>query len=87
MTDLNKAFKKSLQKSLAEKIFDTIPEHVFWDIKKPLGTEVDNFTNPYNPFRGVPFTSFFDRRDYEEYMDRRILKANLKDAVSTYRKY
>jgi hypothetical protein len=30
--------------------------------------------NPYNPARAYPFTSFFDAREYEEYMDRRIHK-------------
>lgn len=34
--DIKDAFKDSLSKSAADKIFDTIPDHVFWDIKKPL---------------------------------------------------
>lgn len=33
--DLKDAFKEGLSKPAAEKIFDTIPEHVFWDIKVP----------------------------------------------------
>ena len=43
--------------------------------------------NPYNPFRKYPFASFFEHREYEEYMDRRKLKKNLKDSISTYRRY
>lgn len=33
--DMKDAFKTGLAKSTSEKIFDTIPEHVFWDIKTP----------------------------------------------------
>ena len=43
--------------------------------------------NPYNPFRKYPYSSFFDLREYEEYMDRRTKKNNLKDAVSIHRRY
>ena len=76
-----------MEKSTAQKIFETIPSHAFWDIKKPIGTETAKPMNPYNPARQYPFSSFFDMREYEEYMDRRTLKNNLRDAVSTYRRY
>jgi hypothetical protein len=60
---------------------------VFWDIKTPRH-EVDQLKkNPYNPFRQVPFSSFFDHRQYEEYMDRRERKENLRDGQSLYRRY
>jgi hypothetical protein len=35
VTDLRDAFATGLERSSAEKIFDTIPDHVFWDIKLP----------------------------------------------------
>lgn len=34
--DLKEAHKASLSQNLEDKILDTIPDHVFWDIKKPL---------------------------------------------------
>lgn len=35
-TDLRRNFDASLAESKQQKIFKTIPEHVFFDIKKPL---------------------------------------------------
>jgi len=85
--DLKHAYKDSLAKSTAQKIFETIPDHVFWDIKQPLAKPEHKDVNPYNPFRRYPFQSFFELRDYEEYNERRTHKQNLRDAVSVYRKY
>lgn len=36
VTDIRRQFDPSLTTSKIDKIFATIPEHVFWDIKKPL---------------------------------------------------
>lgn len=33
--DLTDAYKSSMQTTTEEKIFNTIPDHVFWDIKTP----------------------------------------------------
>lgn len=33
--DIKDAYKTSLSTSTEEKIFSNIPEHAFWDIKKP----------------------------------------------------
>lgn len=85
--DLTDAFSKGLSKSTAEKIFDTIPEHVFWDIKVPQLRDPQRFMNPYNSFRKYPVASFFDHREYEEFHDRRIRKNNMTDGVSLYRRY
>lgn len=49
--DIRDAFKNDLQKPLIQKIFDTIPEHVFWDIKIPRHKEEKLHKNPYNPSR------------------------------------
>lgn len=68
-------------------IFETLPDHVFWDIKKPLQTIDPPRQNPYNPFRDYPYTDFFDSRSYEEYRERQDNKMNIRDAVSTYRRY
>lgn len=72
--DLTDAYKDSLSKSNAEKIFDTIPVHVFWDIKTPQVPDQQRFMNPYNSFRKYHVQSFFDHREYEEFHDRRIKK-------------
>lgn len=84
---MKNAYKNSLQKSAAQRIFETIPDHVFWDIKKPFIEEQQKILNPYNPFRKYPFDSFFDLRNYEEYMDRRNYKQNINDSVSLSRRY
>ena len=85
--DLKDAFSTGLERTAAEKILDTIPEHAFWDIKTPARPDPQRFMNPYNSFRKYHVSSFFDSREYEEYMDRRIIKNNLRDGVSTYRRY
>lgn len=85
--DLKDAFKRDLQRPTAEKILDTIPDHVFWDIKTPQVKDQQKFMNPYNSFRQYHISSFFDSREYEEYMDRRTRKQNLRDGISTHRRY
>jgi hypothetical protein len=35
VSDLKHAYKKSLGESLERQIIRTIPDHYFWDIKKP----------------------------------------------------
>jgi len=86
-TDMKRAYSESLAKSSIMKIFETLPDHVFWDVKKPqMGTH-QKYINPNNPFRQYPFDSFFDMLDNEAYNDRRNLKHNLNDATAIYRKY
>jgi len=34
-----------MKKPAAVQILETIPEHVFWDIKKPIGLEETKFMN------------------------------------------
>lgn len=49
--DLREGFDSQLKKSTSSKILETIPDWVFWDIKKPIGVEEQFIQNPYNPFR------------------------------------
>lgn len=35
VNDLREGFDDGLRKSAADKIFDTLPDHVFYDIKRP----------------------------------------------------
>lgn len=85
--DLKSAYSGSLERTAADRILDTIPEHVFWDIKTPLVQDMKKHMNPYNPFREYPTQSFFDAREYEEYMSRRTKKENILDGISTRRRY
>lgn len=41
--DLRDGFADGLRESAAEKIFKTIPDHVFWDIKKPLQEDQETY--------------------------------------------
>ena len=85
--DLKEAYAPGMERSAADRIFDTIPHHAFWDIKVPQTADPQKFMNPYNSFRQYPTSSFFDAREYEEFMDRRNRKQNLRDGVSTRRRY
>lgn len=85
--DLKEAYKDSLKTSTEQKILATIPEHVFWDIKKPQQSSPIIRKNRYNPFRGREFENFFEMRASETWMDNQSKKQNLNDSVSMYRRY
>ena len=85
--DIKEAYKDSLKLSSEAKIFQTIPNHYFWDIKTPLKKSYIIPKNRYNPFRGREFESFFDMRDSETYMDLNSSKDNLNPSVSLFRRY
>ncbi len=87
VADLKDAFSGSLERPAADRILDTIPDYVFWDIKTPQLPDMQRVMNPYNAFRQYHTSSFFDAREYEEYMERRTHKNNLNDGVSTRRRY
>jgi len=76
-----------MKTSTQQKIFSTIPDHYFWDIKTPLEKPTERIFNSYNPFRRSPYESFFDMREQEEFFERREHKQNLRDNISTHRKY
>ena len=83
-TDLRRTFDEGVSTSTASKIFKKIPAHVFWDIKKPQGTEQDFYINPYNPARKYPYQSFFDMRNHEEWLKDKEENRNLRNNVSKY---
>lgn len=85
--DLRRGYRKSLHTSQRDRILATIPDHVFWDIKKPLGLDEKWTKNPYNPFRKYPGQDFFDIRQDEEYWHDRKAKTNTVSGVSKWRKY
>ena len=80
------AYKNSLSTTTEEKIFNTIPDHVFWDIKTPQKDSPLVRTNRFNPFRGRESANFFEMRDTEEFMDRQETKANLNDSISLHKR-
>ena len=85
--DLKDAYKNSLGQSSEQRIFATIPDHVFWDIKTPRRQPQIVRQNRYNPFRGREHSNFFEMRDTEEYMDSQEHKRNLNSSVSMFRRY
>jgi len=66
--DLKEAYSASLKTTTEQKIFATLPDHVFWDIKRPINAKSMIRTNRYNPFRGREYNNFFDMRASEQYM-------------------
>lgn len=85
--DLKDAYKDSLKATSEQRIFDTIPDHVFWDIKKPQRDPAYKRDNRYNTFRGREFENFFEMRDAEEYLDQSVHHANRNNSVSSFRRY
>ena len=72
MTDLRRTFDQSLSESLYSKILKKVPEHVFWDIKKPQNKSREEYSiNPYNAARKYPHETFFDMRNHEEWISSR----------------
>ena len=65
VADMRNAFDRGSKTSTFMKMLRTVPEHAFWDIKKPLTREENCHMNTYNPSRQVPFSSFFDARAYD----------------------
>ena len=61
--DMRRSYAEGLSTSEAYKIFKTIPDHAFWDIKKPLINNEENVpVNPYNAARSPYNHDFFDTR-------------------------
>lgn len=79
VTDIRRQFDPSLATSKIDKIFETIPEHVFWDIKKPLDRHQEEVLreNQYNPTRQHYANDFFDLRATEEWRRNRDTKRDL----------
>lgn len=89
VTDLRRNFDHVLETSQLEKIFRTIPEHVFWDIKKPMypHLKVNPRKNRSNPTRQPHIDEFFDGRRYEEWRRNRHTKRDLNQNISMFTRY
>lgn len=85
--DLKDAYKDSLKAPLEQRIFKTLPDHVFWDIKKPLQDGLHKRDNRYNTFRGREYRDFFEMRDAEEYLDSQQHQRNINNSISKHKQY
>ncbi len=85
--DLRQAYADGLSKSTADKILETIPAHVFFDIKKPKTKDHTYYMNPYNPARKYPGEDFFDIRTNEAWMQDRSSNRKLHANISKYKNY
>ena len=82
---MRKSYAEGLSSSEAAKIFKTLPDHVFWDIKKPRSKDLDDdemFANPYNPARADPTRDFFDARVNEQWLKDKKEQKNINPTVS-----
>jgi len=87
VTDMRKAFAYDLAKPMSYKIFKTLPDYVFWDIKKPRQEELETYDNPYNSGRAHPHVNFFETRKLEDWHNIRKDKRFLDAGVSRYGNY
>ena len=82
---MRRTFDQAVSTPLGAKIFKRLPQHVFWDIKKPLTrTHEEFYLNPYNPARKYPFETFFDMRNHEEWLKSKEEMRNINNSVSKY---
>ena len=77
VTDLRRTFDDGLATSSYDKIFAKLPDHVFWDIKKPQREDENYYINRWNAARQYPFQSFFEMRSHEDWMQGRREKRNI----------
>ena len=85
--DLKKAFFHSLRTDTEEKIFEKIPDHYFWDIKRPQVPYYEVRQGQFNPFRGRPYKNFFEMREADQYFHEQEAHRNLNNNVSSHRRY
>lgn len=86
--DMQDAYYKSLSTSLADQIYQTIPDHAFWDVKVPLMNMTSPRINKYNSVKPPTTSSFFEHRTNDEWMIERYKnKRNTRDSISLFRTY
>lgn len=74
--DLQDGFNKSLSKPLYDRLFEKLPEHVFWDIKTPLHKTMPKVLGKYNQMKPYQHNSFLDFKYDDEYFYRRSKNPN-----------
>lgn len=81
------AHRKALSKNLADQIFDTIPDHAFWDIKTPQGKRESNTYNKFNAARPKNAYTFFESRQAWEYIQEKHKYSNLTTSIPKFKRY
>jgi len=76
VSDLQRGFSKTLSKPEKDRLFDKLPEHVFWDVKVPLFNRPDMLINRFNPLKTYQYGSFLDFKYDDEYFFRRSMNPN-----------
>lgn len=86
---MRRQFDSTLQESKLIKLFKTLPDHVFFDIKKPLNRHYKTplRLNYINPTRKHWADDFFDLRHLEEWRLNRNTKRDLKQDITHFRRY
>lgn len=88
VTDMRRAYANGLATTELQAIYKTIPDYVFWDIKKPLkGNDLDVPRNRYNPARADPIDDFFEARKHEQWLVGREANRNVNTTITRYRQY
>lgn len=83
VTDLRRTFDTEVATPMSQKIFKKLPNHLFWDIKKPLAEgNKEMFLNPYNTARKYPYESFFDMRRHEDWLTSKEEQRNTHANIS-----
>ena len=85
--DYRNAFEKSLATPLKDQIFDSIPEHAFWDIKKPLKKMQSPSLNTFSPMKPKTCYTFWDFSVNSDWMHRHEKKENINNHISLWRRY
>jgi hypothetical protein len=86
---MRRNFADSLEESKFDKIFKTIPSHVFWDIKRPMLQHMSTPVrlNHINPTRQHYVTDFFSARQNEEWRHQRKQKRDFYNSLSQFQRY
>ena len=87
MKDYRNAFDEGVKTTTVRKIMDTLPDHVFWDVKTPKNSAEKYYINPYNPARSYQGSSFFDIRSNDQWMHDRHTNTKLNASISRFRQY
>lgn len=88
-TDMRRQYDHTLKESKFTKIFKTLPDHVFYDIKKPMFKYMEESIryNTINPTRKHWADDFFEYRELDEWRENRYTKRDLNQSISHYRRY
>lgn len=82
--DMQDAFKNANRKSLADQIFETIPDHSFLDVKTPLKKYESDSINIFNPSKQKSAYTFYEFRNNWQYLQDMERHPNMKNSISSW---